>query len=216
MTIPVLRKVVAKDYVNRLWNAADGGAKGNCSCPMCNNAMAIVQQLTPGEGGGAIEVDVCRPCHAVWFDTHEFEPVLAGAPAPVSSIPEGGLSPKAKEMIAMARIESIRRKAEAEDATSITPPVDDWQALLAVFGFPVEENAPPIYRWPFVTWGVALLMTLATAWALWLGGPDVFKDFGLIPKEAFRDGGAHSGDEFLPARKPAASHRKRGVFADVR
>jgi len=191
VTIPVLRKLVAKDYVNRLWNAAADAAKGHCTCPMCNNAMATVQQLTAGQGGeGAIEIDVCRPCHAVWFDTHEIDAVTSGAPAPPPPSAKAGreLSPRAREVLAMAEIEAIRRRADASDDES-TPPDEGWQTVLAVFGFPVEENAPLINRWPFVTWGTAFLMTLATAWALSFGGPDVFKNWGLIPTTALRDHG---------------------------
>ena len=185
------------DYVNQLWRAAKDLPRTTegLPCPLCANSMTVVQNLSAGEDS-AVHVDVCRACHAVWFDTHEMEHVLERTELPPEKKDGPELSDKAKEIIALAQIERIRERADLEDVIDGPPPADGWQALLTVFGIPVEENVPAPVRLPWVTWGVLFLMALGTAWAEWLD-PKAIEQWGLIPAEPFRNGGLTFATSFF-------------------
>jgi len=180
----MLRRLMQHGYVNQLWRAArDTPESDGLACPLCHNAMRVVQNL-PDDSGDSLHVDVCTSCHSVWFDTHEMDTLLEHvARPPEPAKPE--LSPKAREILALARIEQIREQADRECPEGALPPADGWQAILTVFGFPVEENAPAISRWPWVT---LLLMTLATAWVTW-GDPAAIAHWGFLPSDPLRHGG---------------------------
>lgn len=189
MTIPTLRRVARREYVNQLWQATLTLPAGRTGCPMCHNGMAVVENMLDHETGAlAMEIDVCRCCQTVWFDTHEAEEVLARVPVEVvaEEAPKE-LPQKAREIIALAEIERIRERANTEDA--YTPPDEGWQTILTVFGFPVEDNAPGLSRWPFVTWSVVLLMTLATVLMMWLGGQKIVDEWGFVPADPWRANG---------------------------
>jgi len=189
VTIPVMRRMMDADYVNQLWRTAKDLPRNEngLPCPLCANGMTVVQNLD-ANGEASIHVDVCRSCHAVWFDTHEMEQVLEWTElSPEEKKPE--LSARAKEVLAMAEVERIRERANREEAIQGPPPADGWSAVLTVFGLPAEEDVPPTNLIPWVTWGAILLMAAATAWAIWVN-PQAIEQWGLIPAEAFRHGGA--------------------------
>lgn len=193
-TLAFLRRVLQADVVNSLWQSVRGApVESGVDCPFCRNGMKTAVHLVPEGKGGEIELDVCTTCHAVWFDTHELETLgwhHARPPEPSESS-ESGLSPRAREILAMARIEAIRREAEGgNDLNELhgVPPDKGWKAVITLFGIPVKEEAPPIYRWPFVTWAAVLFMVLAMLW-LWNDGPAVIRDWGLLPADPMRSGG---------------------------
>ena len=190
VTVPQLRRMMDGDYVNQLWRSArDTPVTGNLGCPLCHNPMRVVENLTTeGEGGEGIKVDVCTTCHSVWFDTHEIDSLLEHVALPETKSGETELSPKAREVLAMARIESIRTRADADDMIGGEPPAEGWKTILTVFGFPVEEDVPELTRFPLVTWSVFALMVLATTWAA-LGEYKVLDPWGLIPIDPLRYGG---------------------------
>lgn len=190
VTIPVLRRMARADYVNQLWWAAKDLPRpgGGPPCPLCDNAMTVVQNLSAsGDEKEAIHVDVCKCCHTVWFDTHELDHVLASVELPPERKEGPELSDRAKEVLALAEIERIRERADREDAVQGAPPAEGWQTILTVFGIPAEENVPALSRLPWVTWSVILLMAVATGWAQW--GKEVIPSWGMIPNNSLRYGG---------------------------
>jgi len=54
-----------------------------------------------GHGGGSIEIDVCRPCHAFWFDAHESLQLAPGSTLRLFSL-IGGETSKARTALATA------------------------------------------------------------------------------------------------------------------
>ena len=194
VTIPLLRRMVDEKYVNQLWRMACDTPRPvqGVSCPLCHNGMTPVQHLVPDEQEArGLDVDVCRSCHSVWFDTHELDKVLERMALPPAE-EKAELSQKAREIIALAQIESIRERTDRDDMLEGAPPADGWQAVLTIFGVPVEENTPNLRSWPWITWALLLLMATATGWALWRDSGAIAQ-WGLIPAEPFR----HSGLTFL-------------------
>lgn len=47
------------------------------NCSSCGSAMESL--AVDGHGGAAIEIDLCRPCHAFWFDAQESLQLAPGA-----------------------------------------------------------------------------------------------------------------------------------------
>jgi len=186
LNLGVLRRMVQKKAVNDLWLAAwDRPAEIGLPCPLCANAMTPVQQL---EG---MEVDVCTTCQSVWFDPTELENAAAQAPAPVPKT-EKDLPPKAREILAIAKIELQRERANAEDDASGLPPDAGWKTILTLFGIPIEQDAPAVNCWPWVTWLTLLLMAATTIWTEFYA-PDAYKAWGLLPTDPWR----HEGLTFL-------------------
>jgi membrane associated rhomboid family serine protease/Zn-finger nucleic acid-binding protein len=178
----ILRQMMRKESINALWmSARDQKVDAGPPCPLCANAMATVPRF---EG---LEVDVCTTCQNVWFDPSELESAIDRAPAPV---PRGDadLSPEARELLALAKIQAIRERAEAENDNDGTPPAEGWQTVLTLFGIPVEQDAPSLSRWPWVTW-LTLLLMAATAFWTFNSAPETYRSWGLLPNEPWRHGG---------------------------
>lgn len=184
----VLRKVLRRETVNALWQTVQTKPVGsNVDCPFCSNSMKTAVHLVPDGATGEIEVDICRLCPAVWFDTHELETLGRHYALPSEPVAPC-LPPRAREILALAEIEQIRAKASQDETVVRLPPETGWRAVLTVFGIPVVEDRPALSRWPFITWGTVLLMALATLWS-WSAGPSVIREWGLLPSEPWRSGG---------------------------
>ena len=188
VSVGVLRKILQPGAVNSLWQSARvNPVDSNVACPLCRNRMKGAVHLVPDGGNGAVDVDVCTLCPAVWFDTHELETIGRHYARPAEP-PAPQLPQKAREIIALAEIEMIRQRADGQDRQDELPPSGGWQTILTVFGVPVEENSSALTRWPFVTWGTILLMVLGTLWS-WHGGSGVADEWGLSPSDPARAGG---------------------------
>lgn len=79
------------------------GAAGSEPAIACGNCHEPMQRLAlPGHYGRTVEVDLCGPCHLVWFDLTETARLtgpalldLVGAMASAQSLPHRTLDPKA-------------------------------------------------------------------------------------------------------------------------
>jgi membrane associated rhomboid family serine protease len=179
VTLELLRHKFTAASINPLWlNTIRGTGTAGDRCPSCRNAMT---QVAASEKT-AVKVDVCRVCHLVWFDPNEFETLT---PQPSNSSAE--LPPKAREMLALARVEQIANAAEGPDFDS-APPDEWWKGIAAAFGIPVEFDAPHHERTAWITWilGAAIIGATALAYPRLEA---MIQQFGLIPAQAFRYGG---------------------------
>jgi len=141
---------------------------------MCDKLMAQVTS------SGMI-LDLCMRCQFLWFDPAEFEAVPA-KPAPP---PEPELPQKAKEILALHKVEQMGRELENDPDNA---PADSWKVLPAMFGYPVEDESTPLHCLPILTWSIAaacVLMTLVSYPHL----REIVKEFGFIPASPLRYGG---------------------------
>jgi len=119
----------------------------------------------------------------VWFDPKEFE----GLPRePVQPRADEELSPRAREALALQKVEQMRKAAEAREGAA--PPDEGWKWLPALLGMPVECEVNAVSRLPLVTWGLAALICGVSVWAF-SDLARVVKEFGLVPAQAWRHGG---------------------------
>lgn len=176
VTLELLRNKFTTASINPLWlHAIRGEGTSGDSCPSCRNAMTQVALADTA----TVKVDVCRVCHLVWFDPHEFETLT-----PHTSTGPPELPAKAREMVALARIEQLAKTAEGPDFDS-APPDEWWKNIAAAFGIPVEFDAPPHERTAWITWILGAAIVAASALAF----PhleEVAQRFGLIPSQATR------------------------------
>ncbi|MFC1672141.1 rhomboid family intramembrane serine protease [Planctomycetota bacterium] len=187
MGLSLLRKVIGREYANKLWiNAMHGIGQKGARCPSCGKKMLAVPLKVPTSEEN-IQIDLCRPCQFVWFDTKEFEQVPAKAGPKADGKAE--LSSEAKKELALWKVERIAKEAEEEDSFGGEPPADPWKWLPAVFGMPVEQDVNPLSCWPWITWGLSasfVLIFLLTMKSL----AAAVEDFGFVPANMWRHGGA--------------------------
>lgn len=185
LSLAVSRRLLDKSFVNSLWQSARTDAKtSQTECPFCRNLLREVAAVGEDE---TLHLDVCISCHSLWFDTHELSNLETRVAAPTTEPETDPLPARAREAIALAKIEQIRRQADAENAGSSAPP-SDWTAILAIFGVPVEENAPGWSRYPFITWLLALGMILTfLSQLIWF--PEAYREWGFLPSAPLRHGG---------------------------
>jgi membrane associated rhomboid family serine protease/Zn-finger nucleic acid-binding protein len=175
VTMPVLRRMLARATVNELWRpVGDDRAEPPVPCPSCEHGM---QRATASDGVRPHQLELCRLCHLVWFDGRELE-ALPRAPAPV---PE--LSPPARE--ALARADAAALLARTEPAA---PDLETLQGQLALLGLPLELRPEALRRLPLLTWSVAALVAAVSVWGF--VDEAVVRALGFLPKDAFRAGGA--------------------------
>lgn len=190
--LSVLRKVIPRVYVNRLWNQARErqGHRGQ-GCPICGRAM---QEVPVPVDGQEVPLDVCAGCQFVWFDPHEFEQLPAQTPKSTEDRRER-LPAKVREAMAMAELKADAARRRGGDFGG-RPPEETWKWLPALFGMPVEQEVNPVCCWPWITWGLAAVMVLTFAFTYHnLAG--VVQEYGLVPAEPWRHGGLTLLTSFL-------------------
>ncbi len=186
LTLDLLRHVVPQPLVNRLWQRARTGQYPAVHrCPACRRLMAEVPILAAENK--TTYLDVCTKCHFVWFDTREFEEL----PKVRAELPEHEtLSPKAREALALARLETLKQESQATDVAD--PPDHWWPFAIAMLGIPIESNDTPLRNRPLVTWTVAVVIAVVSLAAM-ANLKAAVEDWGLIPAEF----GRHFGLTFL-------------------
>jgi len=134
-----------------------------------------------------VRLDVCTHCHFVGFDTREFEvlPKIRGGPLQLEVLP-----PKAREALALARLENLRRESQVMDIAD--PPDYWWQFAIAMLGIPIEHNDTPLRNRPLVTWTLAAVIAIVSLAAM-TNLQAAVNTWGLIPAEL----GRHYGLTFL-------------------
>ncbi len=81
VTLPILRKVAPRPFVNRLWQSALH--RGRCSslvCPACTQPFTDVANML------ATQIRVCVRCYWVWLDCHALDS-LATLGTPATALP---------------------------------------------------------------------------------------------------------------------------------
>ena len=175
-----LEKTAPRKFLNQLWQKARGqSGSGGRPCPACEKPMAGVPVDLETTG---LTLDACVTCHFVWFDPSEREHVPAlPPPAAKEDIPQ-----KARELMAVHRVmEAVK---EREKSQSWEGPPERWKTVLGFLGFPVESNAPALHSYPWATWALAAVISLASLWAF-SNFDRALKYFALVPSHTSRHGG---------------------------
>ncbi len=177
-TISYLRKHVPKQIANYIWQQARSpDVIHKRDCPGCDAQMAEVDMKEHAP------LDVCTRCHFVWFDPGEHEAL----PKVQKEIPgKEPLSLKAREVIALAGLESIREEATGSDWGNDMPG-ELWKWIPPLLGMPVEHETHYYNRVPLVTWALAILISIISLLVFF--DSDIIQRYGLIPADMWRYGG---------------------------
>ena len=173
VTLELLRNTFTSASINPLWlHAVRGEGRPGRHCPSCRNVMTQVD-LSENK---AVNVDVCRICHFVWFDSHEIERLTPSRPTgPQNS------RRKFARCSRWLKIERIERDRQGSDVDS-APPDEWWKNIAAVFGVPVEFDAPPQDRRPWITW-ILFVAIVGSSVLAFQHLQEVTQQFGLIPAQ---------------------------------
>jgi membrane associated rhomboid family serine protease/Zn-finger nucleic acid-binding protein len=185
VAVPLLRKTIGTARVSSLWSQAIGATRSDGKlCPICSRPMASVTMGLPGQ---TLELDVCKRCRFVWFDSTEYEAIPPPPPKPKEpgEVDEKELPQAAREALALYKVQQIAERAREETGPM---PDEDWKTVPALFGLPVEMDSDPLSRAPWVTLSVALVIAIVSSWAFF-DLKTAVQQFGLIPAEAWRYGG---------------------------
>ena len=156
-TIPLLRRRVQGRYINRLWQDARASPVAGLGCPGCRRPMRRVYRGPEA----TTELDLCLGCHVLWLDRGEAAVLPIVPPEPGS---EEAMDPRARQALAMLRVESLREKDRLEH--EMGPPETAWQTIAGMLGLPVEDRSPHATGIPLVTIGIGVLMIAATLWLM--------------------------------------------------
>ena len=97
ISVYVLKKVIPKDIINKLWERADSGNyKVRRKCPICNKSIPEVPIVTQDK---TIYLDICRICHFIWFDGQEYESLPR-----LQKEPEKELTPETQEALTQFQV----------------------------------------------------------------------------------------------------------------
>lgn len=107
VSVPLLRATLPLALVNQLWqDARNATSRTGRPCPLCQVAM-----VSRASHQGQV-LEICSSCRLIWFDPGDYP----GDAADLELQFQGGqLSPRAREAIAIAQVESLRRRGEREE-----------------------------------------------------------------------------------------------------
>lgn len=184
LTVAGLRSLCAdRAFVELLWRTARTGYSE--SGPDCGSCHMPMRRVTLPLAGKALELDLCCSCQTVWFDPAELERI------PLPEPEQEGLSPKARELLALRQIQveeqRINREFRNIDGGEHAPD-EGWKYLVGLLGLPVELDAPACRRLPLITWGCALLC-VAVFLLTFSHLREAIDNWGFIPGQWSRHGG---------------------------
>lgn len=159
VALSIARRQFDAEVLKNLWLAVKDAPlvhdREALACPYCRNKM---HPLAIDDGTTGFQIDVCRPCQAIWFDAAESESMPARAGGEKEHFLPNGYAPAPgnDESLHRARVEAIRASEES-GVPRRTNPDSIIDAVMTYFGLPVEEDQPPRSGRHWVTW---MLMAL--------------------------------------------------------
>ena len=122
--VDVLRRTFVREQINAVWRRTrEKQGSPAAACPSCRNQMIEVAATDDPEP----RIEVCRLCHFLWFDADELSRLTPLPPKPPAG--EEQLAADARQALAIAEVELIRRAAERENRAAD----DEWLRLLRIF-----------------------------------------------------------------------------------
>ncbi|MBL9079959.1 MAG: rhomboid family intramembrane serine protease [Planctomycetes bacterium] len=175
IALPVLRRNFAAGVDRAVWKEAFHGPPNGVDCPSCGRAMTVARVQFDDE---PVALDVCRACALVWFDPAEH---LQLPPAPEP--PSDGLTPEARQQLAILEVQATMRRWQESDAEqpSLHP-----SRLPALLRLPVEVRGHELACKPWATWITATVVAgVSVAGFVW---PGVVHALQMVPADVFGSG----------------------------
>ena len=168
-----VREATGREVFRSLWNNSTRQDHAE-PCPSCERGMLSTEVRTNGR---SVELDTCRTCQLVWFDTDESDRIAEVRP-------ESKLTPEEIAARQSAVVEMIKFQGEARREAM----PEDHRSVFAALGLPVEHRAEFLPTRPWLTWIAAAVIALVF---LRLGAAleDAVRTYGFIPVDFGRLGG---------------------------
>lgn len=107
----LLRRTVATDFMNDLWQQAKTETESNGKiCPSCSLTM---RPVTEQGVANPVTLDLCLRCHFLWFDAQETAE-LPIVPPTLPQSTDAQLTPEARAVIAQAKVEMLVEREKVE------------------------------------------------------------------------------------------------------
>jgi len=186
MGIGLLRKTIGEKAMTAIWSQTFATPiQLGSPCAICSGLMTeVIVEL----GEHPLQLDVCKRCEFVWFDSQEFESIPLAPPSAqprvLGEIDESAMAPEAREALAMIKLQEIEKQANTQDPM----PDGDWKTFPALFGLPVEMDASEAKQIPWATYSVGALIAVVSI-ASFFDLKNIIDAWGLIPAEAWRHHG---------------------------
>lgn len=179
-TLPLLRRLITPECIRALWQqASTEGQPAHRACPCCEGRM---KEISGETSRGTVFLDICPHCQLLWFDQGE----LATLPQVPPPEPEAELPQKARERLALLKVEEIRQQDQwARGWPDDAAPNEWWLWLPGLIGLPVELDQSPLKQLPWCTWILGLLILGLSLFGFY-DHEYVVQTFGLIPAQAGR------------------------------
>lgn len=171
-TLPVLRRVLDEEVVNRIWQGAKYAPRASgLPCPQCRRAM---QPVSVPVAAAAVPVDVCARCQIAWFDATELE-----------ALPHRELvATTAEPLRRTARLERKRLDEDEEDDERSHSAIE-W--VLGVLGMPIERHSP-VKNGKHPATRVLVLATVLVSLVAF-ADPSIVTRWAFLPSHPLRGGG---------------------------
>jgi membrane associated rhomboid family serine protease len=177
VTFPQIRRTTGDRYLSSLIRQVRCATQiSTRACPFCQTAMKNFLLSNP-----PVTLDGCMSCTMVWFDTGKFEQLPEG----VAETPEDAMF-RAFESEAKWKIE---QQQKLDRGLSNDPPDEAWKWIPAMLGMPVKFDSVEMSRRPWATWALSAIIAFISICAF-TDLQDAVDNFGFIPAEAWRYGGA--------------------------
>jgi membrane associated rhomboid family serine protease len=177
VTVPQLRRMAGDRFaaalVRRMNTATEVSWR---ACPFCLAPMKSFEVSDP-----AFTLDSCKPCVTIWFDAGKFD-----------ELPQGIFDSPEELLMTAAEAEAKRkmdRLATIGEEYISAPPDKFWKWIPAILVFPVKYYDAEISRRPWTTWTLSAVIFIVSV-CTFSNIENVAENFGMIPAEALRYGGA--------------------------
>lgn len=175
-SLATLRRALAQEFVNTLWQKAREISPKGKACPACGKATRAVPMEGPAE---RFLLDVCPVCRMVWFDPDEYSMTPSLPPvAPPSEMESAADRREHGEVLAEFAVAEHAGKKQERERLPEGASGEYWHIVPGLLGLPVEDEVDVVTHRPWGTWCLAGLIVLISVTA--------FQDLpGAISRLAF-------------------------------
>lgn len=156
----------------------------NRKCSICLSAM---HEFAITHNDQSVHLDSCQSCRLLWFDTFEYERVMAPTITDIKKmeVVDKRQPDKNKDQFDQVTAQEIlAANGLVKDGSEGLPP-RSWEYLLGFMGLPVQRHAYPSLIQPWTTWILSLFIVLFSLYGF--SDPEsVFETFAFHSDRPFQ------------------------------
>ncbi|HEV2455898.1 MAG TPA: rhomboid family intramembrane serine protease [Verrucomicrobiae bacterium] len=175
VTMPQIRRMTGDRFASGLVRKMSTATQASWrACPFCLSPMKSFEVSDP-----PVTLESCKPCVTVWFDAGKFE-----------VLPEGMIDSPDAVLLTAAEAEAkwkMQQQWALGEGYTADPPDEVWKWV--PLGLPVKYYDADMSGRPWTTWILSAVIFIVSVCAFF-DLEDMVNQFGMIPDEALRYGGA--------------------------